>query len=674
MKASDMIRQFHEFLEKNYHKELLEAIAKGEKSFVVDFFELSKFNPDLAETLIDYPEDVFKAAELAVEQFEVDSDLSGFCVRFKNLPESQYIKIRDIRSKDINKLLVIDGIVRQKSDVRPQVTAARFECPSCGNEITVLQVDMKFTEPSSCGCGRKGKFRLLSKDLVDAQKIVLEESPETLEGGEQAKRLNIFLKNDLVSPLSDKKTNPGTRIIVSGVVKEVPVLLRTGGQSIRFDLLMEANYVEPVEENFGEIDITPEEAEQLKELSENPRIYEKLVESIAPSIYGHEKVKEAILLQLMGGLRKVRDDGAVTRGDIHVLLIGDPGSGKSQLLKRSSVVAPKARYVSGKGASGAGLTAAVVRDEFLKGWALEAGALVLSNQGFVMIDELDKMTKEDRDAMHEALEQQTVSISKANIQATLRSEAAVLAAANPKFGRFDPYETIAKQIDLPSTLINRFDLIFPIRDLPDKDRDEDLAKFVLNLHQTDKTKETEISTELMRKYIAYARQNVRPKLTDSALEEIKNYYVKMRTSGATEEGGIKPIPISPRQLEALVRLSEASARTRLSDKVTKRDAKRAISLIHFCLHQVGIDPETGMVDIDRISTGIPATQRSKIATVREIINELEEKLGKIPIPIEEIVSSAVSKNIEEDDVNEIIEKLKRSGDIFEPKRGRIQKI
>jgi replicative DNA helicase Mcm len=298
--------------------------------------------------------------------------------------------------------------------------------------------------------------------------------------------------------------------------------------------------------------------------------------------------------------------------------------------------------------------------------------LVLANRGFCMIDELDKMTKEDRSAMHEALEQQTVTISKANIQATLRAETTVLAAANPKFGRFDAYELVGKQIDLPPTLINRFDLIFPIKDLPDKDNDEKMAGFILDLHQNTSAKDTEIETDLLRKYIAYARRNIRPKLSDGAIEEIKQYYITMRGSGTTEESAVKTIPITARQLEALVRLAEANAKLRLSDKVTRRDAKKAIELLDYCLMQVGLDKETGKIDIDRITTGITAAQRSTISVIREVIVELENKIGKT-IPVDDIVKEAEEKGVKADKVDEAIEKLKRSGDLFEPRRGFIQR-
>jgi len=676
MDASEQVHTFEEFIQQRYYDEVLEQSRTGKNVLHIDFFELTKFSPELADTLLDQPEDVIKAAELAIQSFDLHGEegKKKFRVRFANFSDSQLTMVRNVRSEHINKFVFTEGVVRQKSDVRPQVTSARFECPSCGNVIAVLQLDTKFKEPSRCGCGRKGMFRLLSKELIDAQRIVLEEAPEDLDGGEQPKRINIFLKEDLVSPLWDKKTNPGTKIVVNGIVKEVPIILRTGGQSITFDLLIDANYVEPVEESFGELEITDEEKERIAELSKDPKLIERMVQSIAPSIYGHEKIKEAILLQLIGGVRKTRDDGIVTRGDMHVLLIGDPGSGKSQLLKRAVAIAPKARYVSGKGASGAGLTAAVVKDEFLKGWALEAGALVLANKGFCMIDELDKMSKDDTSAMHEALEQQTITISKANIQATLRAETSVLAAANPKFGRFDPYDIIAKQINLPPTLINRFDLIFPIKDIPDQGTDERLAGFILELHQNTESKPGEISTDLLRKYIAYARTKIFPKLTDGAIDEIKTYYVSMRNAESSEESIVKSVPITARQLEALVRLTEANARMRLSEQASKRDAKRAIDILDFCLRNIGLDQKTGKIDIDRIATSIPSSERGQIIIVKEIITLLEKKIKEKTIPVDLIMQEAEMKGIERAKTEEIIERLKRQGDIFEPSRGGVQRM
>lgn len=674
MEVTEQIQIFHQFLETHYLAPLLEGIRTGQPFFIVDFGLLSKFSTELADLLLEQPEEVIKACELSITNFDLPNEVKNFHIRFINLPEQHKLFIRNIRSEHIDKFLVVEGTIRQKSDVRPQVTSARFECPSCGNVMSVLQIDSKFKEPIRCGCGRKGKFRLLSKELIDVQGIVLEEVTKDLEGGAQPKRINVLLKNDLVSPMSDKKTNPGTSLQIIGILKEIPIILRSGGQSTKYDLLLEANNLIPLEEDYSSIQIIPEEEAEIKNLAADPKLFQKLAASLAPGIYGHQKIKEALLLQFVGGVKKYRDDGVMSRGDIHILLIGDPGSGKSQLLKRSAVVAPKARFVSGKGVTGAGLTAAVVRDEFLSGWSLEAGAMVLSNKGILMIDEMDKMSDEDRSAMHEGMEQQTISISKANIQATLRCETTILAAANPKFGRFDPYESIAKQINMPPTLLNRFDLIFSIKDLPDKEKDEKLAHFILSLHKKHETEQTEINTSLLRKYLIYAKQKITPRLTEQALEELKEYYVRMRSTGITEEKKIQVIPISPRQLEALVRLSEATAKLRLNETITRKDARYAINLLHYCLEQVGLDPETGRIDIDRITIGITTSERAKIIGVREIIAELEEKLHTKIIPVSDITRAAQEKGLTEDTVLDSIEKLKRSGDIFEPVKNSISRM
>lgn len=665
MEPAKQIESFKDFFDTLYKKELLAAIASGKQFVIVNFPDIASYDPELADDLLEDPENVIKAASIAAGQLEQKA--TDIEVRFRELTHASRISVSNIRSKDLGKFIQVRGIVRQKSDVRPQVIASKFECPSCGAIIPVLQVESKFKEPSRCQCGRKGWFRELSKQLVDAQKIVLEEASDELDGGEQPKRLNVILKKDLVSPLTERRTNPGSKIEVIGYLQEVPIQLPSGGKSTRYDIMLECNCVEPVEEDFSQLTISPEEEARITELSKKPNIFEDLVESVAPSIYGHERVKEALLLQMFGGVKKTRTDGVVTRGDMHILLIGDPGSGKSALLRRLTKVAPKARFVSGKGSSAAGLTASVVKDDFLRGYALEAGALVLANKGFAMIDELDKMSPEDRSAFHEALEQQTVTISKANVQATLRCETVVLAAANPKYGRFDPYELLAKQIDLPSTLINRFDLIFPIKDLPNKARDEQMAQFILALHKEQDAITAPIESDMLKKYIAYCRQHCVPHLSQEALEEIKAFYVDLRSSG--RDGEQSSIPISARQLEGLVRLAEASAKSRLSKIVTKDDARRAIDLTYYCLSQIGIDPNTGKLDIDRVSGIMPQSERTIIHQIKDIIKELADVTGNSLVPEEDILTEAKARGLDERKVDEALEKLNQKGDIFRPRHG-----
>ena len=1556
-----------------YKKDLGKMIKSGKGVISLSFQDIASFSPNLAEKIIDSPEEMLQLIELGIEETGL---VKNPRVRLLDIPEIHKVHIRNIRAKHLNQLVCIEGLVRQASDVRPQVVNAKFECPSCGTVISVLQIEKKFREPSRCSCGRKGAFRLISKDMVDAQRLVIEESPETLDGGEQPRRLNVFLKEDLVEPKMEEKTTPGSKVRIIGVLKEVPSPLPTGGMSTRFDLAVEANNIIPLEETFEELDITEEDERQIKELSANPKILEILSQSIAPSIYGYEEIKIALLLQLFSGVKKTKSDGNKTRGDIHILLIGDPGvakslgknekvmyiSGKetgyetieniykkfkkfpkglkvltidmknheprweyvfeiikhlpeknlikittehgksvtatkdhsfitlsktgeiipikgqeltanmyvpipinyhnkiseyfypkyfnkkagnnskllpekikldedfgffigiflsegyiknknaveisnkdreiqnnvirfakkmninchaysnrvilysktlsnilmaycydsqhlklikkgvkgnfsrikkipeflffaprefiyglisglfsgdgrliqdakmlkgfelitlskelaeytsdilfsvgiinklkkrnyvykgnktdyfsvavptyminkflsnikiyrrdikinkkkpiysynnlipcgdlvykvvkklgynsrisgnrtlaaemrtirrrgtigrlrllrliekfekksqenipeleilkkiansnilwskitdvtilekrdekvydlsipttntfvangigvhnSQLLKYISGIAPRGRYVVGKAASGAGITATVVKDEFLKGWALEAGAMVLANHGIVCIDEIDKMDPVDRSAIHEALEQQcmlpdfklmlsngeeveigpfvdnlmeknkeklisgkdceilpvenikllstdfekhfplkadrisrhlapkefikielangreitvtpehpcwivnngkistksaqeleegmffpvpseviikeeayeqkndilckilgyhisdgcyelnrgkkngiqfwnndveliedykeaiklffgisagltrrgkqyavrviskkvveeflkldknlmekgiiktipdsimqlpkenlkyliralfdgdgtvvfqnrngcratlitenlklaqqvsdvllrfgiqssifrdraffkvditgqenllkflltisflsekkknrlkeyckkdksyktirdiipnctdkineifkklkisprkeighsidlgvekqrkflqklvliaekklkefkgekeeikkdiqelkklafgyarwvkikkvakienkkikwvydvtiepfktfisngmilhnTVTISKANIQATLRAETSVLASGNPKFGRFDPYQPVASQIDIPPTLINRFDVIFTLRDLPEREKDNAIATHVLQEHKRE-GKKAEVERNIFRKYIAYAKQNIKPELTNEAVDEIKKFYVDLRNSPVSSEDLQRPIPISARQLEALIRLSEACAKAQLSKKVKREHAKRAIDLMKFYLTQVGYDYETKTFDIDKIVTGIPTSQRSKIIIVRETISRLESRIGKL-IPLEELAKDLDGK-LSLPEIEDALDKLRISGDIFEPKKGFVQR-
>ncbi len=665
-KHEELIQEAKSFFEAN-KREIGKSIRSGEKVVKLDFSLLSEYSPFLSEKLIESPEETLAILETSLDELGLVKDPR---IRLENLPKTAEVRIREIRAKHLDQLLSVEGIVRQTSDVRPQVVNARFECPNCGAILSVLQIDNKFREPSRCTCGWKTNFKVLSKEMIDLQRLVIEESPDSLEGGEQPRRINVFLKEDLVDPKMEERTTPGSRIRFFGTLKEIPIPLKTGSISTRFDIAIEANNVIPMDESFEDLKISEEETKQILELAADPSVFKKLAQSIAPSVYGFERIKESLIMQLFGGVKKVKSDGGSTRGDIHVLLVGDPGVAKSVMLKFLSVIAPKGRYVSGKAATSAGLTASVVKDEFLRGWSLEAGAMVLANKGTVCIDEIEKMSEVDRSAMHEAMEQQTVTVAKANIQATLRAETTVLAAGNPKLGRFDPYTPIPQQIDISPALLSRFDVIFVIRDIPNKAQDEAIASHVLEEHSQKVIREA-INPKLLRKYISYAKQHIKPKLTEEAVEEIKNFYVKLRGQSANTESAIKPIPITARQLEGIIRLAEASAKLRLSDKVKKEDARRAIDLLKISLMQVGYDEETKTYDIDRITSGITSSKRSKIILVRDTILSLESRLGKL-IPIEEL-EKALAGKLNPNEMEEAMTQLKKSGDIFSPNAKHVQR-
>ncbi len=654
-----------------HKKELASNIRSEQRVINLSFQQLSEFSPTLSQSVLETPEQTIAVLETALDESEL---LRNPRVRFSDVSRDAFVKVREIRAKHLDLFIWIEGIVRLASDVRPQVVNAKFECPNCGATLSVLQIEKKFREPSRCTCGWKSSFKLLSKEMVDTQRLVIEESPDSMDGGEQPRRINVFLKEDLVDPRMEERTTPGSKVKVFGVLKEVPVPLQTGAISTRYDIAIEANNIIPLEESFENLNVTDEEVEQIIELSADPKILDKLTKSIAPSIYGtpvFDRIKEAVLLQLFGGVKKVKSDKGSTRGDIHILLVGDPGVAKSVLLKFTSLIAPKGRYVSGKAATAAGLTAAVVKDEFLRGWSLEAGAMVLANRGMVCIDEIEKMNEQDRSAMHEAMEQQTVTIAKANIHATLRSETTVLAAGNPKLGRFDPYTPIPQQIDISPALLSRFDVIFVIKDIPNKAQDEAIASHVLEEHQQRVVRDI-IEPKLLRKYVSYAKQKYKPKLTDEAVEEIKEFYVKLRNQSVNVDSAVKPIPITARQLEGIVRLSEAHAKMRLSSEVKRSDARKAIDLLKMSLTQVGYDEETKTFDIDRVTTGISSSKRGKIINVKEAIAQLESRLGKL-IPLEELEKTLEGK-VSKIEIEESLEQLVKSGDLFRPKKGFIQKI
>ncbi len=654
----EMVAKFSDFLEKVYKKKITKASNKGEP-LVIEFPKIYNFDSELSDLLINEPEKFMDTGYEALDHFELPNP-----VKLK-VKDVDITNIRDLRSRHIGKFICVEGTVRRASEIRPEITETVWECPSCHETIEQPIRGTFISRPLQCKCGNRQGFKQVSKKMIDMRWMTIEE-PFELTEGEKPSQLNVMLKDDLVSPEGRRITDPGNRIRITGILREIP---KGKFHSVKLDFYLDTNFCEPTEVGLQHLEVTKEDEKEIKKMAKDPMIYEKLVDSLAPSLYGMREIKESIILQLFGGVPRTLKDGTHFRGDIHILLIGDPSSGKSQLMKLVPQIVPRGKYVSGKGVTGAGLTATVTKDEqFMGGWVLEAGALVLTNRGLLAIDEFEKMSQDDQIAMHEALEQGSISIAKASIVATLPAQTSVLAGGNPKFSRFDPYMPIAKQITIPDTLLSRFDLKFAMRDVPNTNMDKRIVDHVLKTRKDDfEGSIPKISNEMVRKYIAYAKQNCNPVLTEEAGKIIRRFYINTRKRA--EAGGA--VPISLRQFEALIRLSEASARIQLCNEIRREDAQRAIRLMKFSLKQLGYDMETGQIDIDRAEgASVTSSERSKIRMVMDIINDLSEKTKEVPLS--EIQTLAKKEGVEE--VDDIIEKLKREGLLFEPNPGYIQKV
>jgi len=695
--ASDRVSDWSRFLRSRYKKELSELSREypHRRSLFIDYREVEKFGKagiELADELLENPgkvlEDVWEAIRTnRLIQSKDGKDVKGINVRFKNLP--QKVGIRNIRSDDINRFISIEGILRKTTEVRPRIVEAVFKCPA-GHFTRKIQKYGKFIEPDGCmtdGCTFK-KLELLPKmsRFIDSQKLRVQESPEGLRGGEQPQTLDIDVTDDLAGLVA-----PGDRVVINGILRSMQRVVK-GEKSTVFDIFLECNSIEVQEKEFEEVEIDEKAEEEIKELSRDPMIYRKITHSMAPTIYGSENVKEAIALQLFGGIAKEMPDGSHLRGDIHVLLIGDPGIAKSQLLRYVVKLSPRAIYTSGQSSTSAGLTATAVKDEFGEGrWTLEAGALVLADMGVAAVDEMDKMQKEDRSALHEAMEQQSISVAKAGITATLKSRCALLGAANPKYGRFDQYGDIGDQINMPPSLLSRFDLIFVMTDQPEQKLDLAIAEHILKTHsigeliaQHTKTPVPGVTDEYIteqltpvqpdippvffRKYVAYAKRSCFPILSAEAKEALVAYYLKLR--GVAEPS--KPVPVTARQLEALVRLAEASARIRLSNTIVFEDAERVIRIVDACLRQIAYDARTGTFDIDKVATGISKEKRDLVRMIKDAIREHGGDSRRASI--EQVIEAVAGRGFAKEKVREGIDMLLRNGEAMEPKNGIIQLI
>ncbi len=696
LQDTDKTADWSRLLKSKYKKELGELSREypHKRSLYIDYRDVIRAHggTKLADELLENPGKVLEDVWDAIKNSQLvrtkdGKEPKGINIRFTNLPKKTGIRL--IRSDDINTFVSVEGILRKTTEVRPRVVEAVFRCPA-GHFTIKKQKYGKFIEPDGCatdGCTFK-KLELVPKrsKFVDSQKLRIQESPEGLRGGEQPQTLDIDVTDDLSGRVS-----PGDRVIINGILRSMQRIVR-GEKSTVFDIFLECNSIEIAEKEFEEVDIDEKAEDEIRALSKDPMIYRMITHSIAPTIYGSEDVKQAIALQLFGGIAKEMPDGTHLRGDIHVLLIGDPGIAKSQLLRYVVKLSPRAIYTSGQSSTAAGLTATAVKDEFGEGrWTLEAGALVLADMGVAAVDEMDKMEKGDRSALHEAMEQQSISVAKAGITATLKSRCALLGAANPKYGRFDMFGDISDQINMPPSLLSRFDLIFIMTDQPEQKRDLAIAEHILKAHSTGELiaqhKKTpipgvtddyiqqqlkpvmpDIDPSLFRKYVAYSKRSCYPILSPEAQEVLVAYYLKLR--GIAEPN--KPVPVTARQLEALVRLAEASARIRLSDTIEQSDAERVIHIVDACLRQIAYDAKTGTFDIDKVVTGISKEKRDIVRVIKDAIRDIGGEGRRAGI--DQVIDAASSKGFAREKVKEGIDMLLRHGEAMEPKSGIIQLI
>ncbi len=822
-----------------------------EKSLYVPYSDIDACNTDLAMFMLGKPDRCLNLGEKALRGMLPASwdPADAVNLRITNLPKDVHVGVRQLRAKHLGKMVAIEGLVRKATLPKLKMTNALFRCAKCDAQLWIRQRGMYTTEPIMCtneGCNKTALRFILDEvhsEYESMQKIEIQENPEGLRGGAQPERLTGYVEDDLAGIVT-----PGNRVTLNGIIR--PVEKGDRDKTTVFDVYMDVQSVEFDQHEYDEIEITEEDEKRILEMSKDPDLMRNIVKSISPTIFGLDKEKEAVAMQLFGGSHKEMDDRTSIRGDIHILMVGDPGVAKSQLLGYMSRLAPRGVYASGKSASAAGLcvggettlvmkdgstekiedfvnarmtapeeykpgiwrqatsdaviqsiselgstrflpvtyvwkiatpeklfkitaadisliltpetkiqamqgarfdwieakdlrvgdmvstvrqnmrlfpiidielltgglpdfvydltvepshafigsgfvihnTAAAVKDDFGDGrWTLEAGALVLADKGLACIDELDKMSNQDRSSLHEAMESQRISVAKAGITATLQCRCSLLAAANPKYGRFDMNEKIVGQIDLPPALMSRFDLIFVMQDKPNEDRDRDITEHILKAHrrgQARAMKEDEIDginkemildqtsaispvydEETIRKYVAYAKQHCFPIMSDVAQTMIENDYLNIRRMGDAENASV---PITARQLEAYVRLSEASAKSRLSNVVEEIDAARAIDLVDYYLNRIA-KTSSGTYDIDMVSNSTTNKERmnikAAIGAIREAISEATPYGG---ITMEELKSKLAEKGISAPVIESEVDRLTSATEIFHSPDGKVK--
>jgi replicative DNA helicase Mcm len=652
-------------------------MSKHSKYIVVDYNDLVLF-PVIESHFNENPDQILDAFSRAIKEIlkerfpdyaeKIKHDIRA---RIANFPVQR--SLRQINSEIISKMTSVSGMVVRSSEVKPLAKEVTYKCLDKHISKFTLLDGMSLNASVKCQTPNCKHTSLAiipeASRFIDFQILRLQELPEDLPPGQLPHYVNVSIKQDLVD-----YARPGDRIVLTGIVRieQERIAGVSKSESALYRLRMDGNNVEFVggkgiksSRRTEREEISPDEEKLVKSLAKNPDIYDRLIASFAPHIKGHALFKEAILLLIVGSTQRVLTDGTKIRGDINVFLVGDPGTAKSEMLKFCARIAPRGLYTSGRGSTAAGLTAAVVQDA--SGiFMLEAGAVVLGDQGLVCIDEFDKMRPEDRSALHEVMEQQSASIAKGGIVATLNARTSILAAANPMFGKYDIFKNIYENVNLPIPLLTRFDLVFIVRDIPSQEKDRKIAQHIISQHGFSGTDTTSlIDIDILTKYLSYAKRGD-PALTKEAENLIMEFYLKMRNISGEDKENM--ITITPRQLEGLIRLATARARLLLKNQVEGEDADRAIYLFNEMLKNSGTDVNTGKVDIG-VLQGRPKSEVSKLQMFMEILRSLEGE-PKSSVPEQDFVDELVkSDKFSEEEARNYIRRMIRDASIYESKPG-----